>query len=354
MAGAGTATGSAGGGGGGKATARSLTGAQKCAIVCMALADEEGSELLRQLSPEQLEIVLREMATLPVVPEKVVQDVLREYREKVKAPEMTRAEGPEAAQKLLSQAFGADTAKALWARVREQVEENGIARLKTAAPETLLSIVRGEHPQTAALILAHLESKAAFEVLKRMDVTLAGDILYRMARIDRVSPEVLSLVETTLRSKTDLTLATGLAPGGGPAAVAKVLNLSGDDLQPQLLDSIQDRNPELAASVRALMFTFEDLLSVDGKGIQKLLREIDTKEFALALKVASEELKAHIKANMSERAGEALEEEIELLGPVRVKDVEASHARIIEVARRLESDGEIVVQRESGGDDIVV
>jgi len=186
-----------------------------------------------------------------------------------------------------------------------------------------------------------------------MDPELAADVLYRVARMEKISPEMLSLVEAGLSSKADVSLSQEMTLSGGPAAVAKLLNLSGSALEKQLLEGLQQKNPEMANRIQSLMFTFEDLLLLDGKGMQRLLREVDTKELALALKAVSDELKRHIKSNMSERAAAALEEEIELLGPVRVRDVEGAHARIIEAVRALEESGDVLLRSREGNDDII-
>ena len=164
---------------------------------------------------------------------------------------------------------------------------------------------------------------------------------------------MLALVETGLGSKTDLSLSQEMTLSGGPAAVAQLLNRTAGTLEKQLLETISQKNADIATQIKNLMFVFEDLQLLDGKGIQRLLREVDGKELALALKAASPELKQHIRSNMSERAAAALEEEIEMLGPVRVREVEAAHTRIIELMRSLEESGEILVRGRGGNDDII-
>jgi flagellar motor switch protein FliG len=186
-----------------------------------------------------------------------------------------------------------------------------------------------------------------------MDIELAGDVLYRVARMDKISPEMLALVEAGLSSKTDLTLTEEMTLSGGPTAVAKLLNLAPGSLEKQLLEAIGQRSSDIAGEIESLMFVFEDLLLIDGRGIQRVLRDVDTRELALALKAASDELKKHIQSNMSERASAALEEEIEVMGPVRVRDVEAAHTRIIEVVRALEQTGEIMIRKNGSNDDII-
>ena len=231
--------------------------------------------------------------------------------------------------------------------------DTGLKRLRNAQPEVLAGILRGEHPQTIALILAHLDARQSSGVIAGMEPDLAAEVLYRIARMDKISPEMLLVVESGLTNKTDLSLSEEMTLSGGPQAVAKLLNLAGGTLKKQLLEGIETRNTDIADQIKSLMFVFEDLLLVDSRGIQRVLRDIDAKDLALALKAASSELKQHIRSNMSERAGEALEEEIEMLGPVRVKDVESAHARIIETVRGLSDAGEVMISGRGGGDDII-
>ena len=187
-----------------------------------------------------------------------------------------------------------------------------------------------------------------------MDTDLASDVLYRVARMEKVAPDMVAVVEQGLSSKTDLTLSQEMTLSGGPAAVAKVLTLASGSVEKAIIESITQRNHDLAQQITNLMFAFEDLITLDGKSMQRILRDVDSKELALALKAASEELRQHIMKNMSERAAQALQEEMEFLGPVRVKDVEAAQQRIIAAVRTLEEAGEIVLGGRGGDDELIV
>jgi flagellar motor switch protein FliG len=330
-----------------------LTGAQKGAVLCMALGPKGASQILQQLSSDEVEQVSREIASMPAVDPEVVNAVLREFENVSSAVESVARGGVSYAKQILEQALGTSRAKMILDRIQDQVVDTGLKRLKKAAPEVLAGILRGEHPQTIALILAHLDVRQASSVVQAMDPSLAGEVLFRVARMEKISPDMLALVESGLSSKTDLSLSQEMTLSGGPAAVAKLLNLTGGTLEKQLLDTIQQRDGDIATQIKSLMFVFEDLLLIDGKGMQRLLREIDTKELALALKAASDDLKRHFKSNMSERASGALDEEIEMMGPVRLRDVEAAHTRIIERVRALEEAGEILVRSRGGHDDII-
>ena len=331
----------------------SLTGLQKSAILCLALGPDHGPKLMAALSPAEQEAVTREIATLPPIEQDTVQAVMDEFRKAAQAGPSGVRGGDQSARLILEQALGAAKARPVLEHIEQTRPESQLKQLKKAAPELLASVLRDEHPQTIALVLAHLEIEQVCAVVKALDPTLASEVLYRVARLDGVTPESLVLVEQALAGKTDLTLTSRPAASGGAAAVARVLNQTGGELEKKLMEHLSERDPDVAANVKALMFVFEDLLMIDGKGMQRLLREVESKELALSLKGASDDLRAHIRSNMSERAASALEEEMEMLGPVRVKDVQTAQARIIESVRALEESGEIMLSGRGGGDDVI-
>ncbi|MBK7349409.1 MAG: flagellar motor switch protein FliG [Gemmatimonadetes bacterium] len=331
-----------------------LSGAQKAAVLCMSLGTEVASKVMQLLAPEQVEVVSREIAAMPLADTRTVEGVLMEYRQVARAVQSLSEGGLGRAQEILEQSFGPAKARSILERIKEQLTDSGLKKLKKAAPEVLLSVLRGEHPQTLALILAHLETKQAATVIEVMDTDLASDVLYRVARMEKVAPDMVAVVEQGLSSKTDLTLSQEMTLSGGPAAVAKVLTLASGSVEKAIIESITQRNHDLAQQITNLMFAFEDLITLDGKSMQRILRDVDSKELALALKAASEELRQHIMKNMSERAAQALQEEMEFLGPVRVKDVEAAQQRIIAAVRTLEEAGEIVLGGRGGDDELIV
>jgi flagellar motor switch protein FliG len=330
-----------------------MSGAQKGAVLCMALGAERSARVMQLLTSREVEVISREIASLPTVAADRVSTVLNEFQQVSRAVDSISRGGLGYATEILEAALGASKAKVILEKIQEHLVDTGLKRLRNAAPEVLSGILRGEHPQTVALILAHLDLRQSSGVIAGMEPALASEVLYRIARMDKISPEMLLVVESGLSSKTDLSLAEEMTLSGGPQAVAKLLNLTGGSLEKELLEGIEMRNGDIAGQIKALMFVFEDLLLVDARGIQRVLRNVDAKDLALALKAASDDIKKHIRSNMSERAGQALEEEIEMLGPVRVKDVEAAHARIIEIVRSLSDSGEIMIAGRGGGDDII-
>jgi flagellar motor switch protein FliG len=333
---------------------RPLNGPQKAAVLCMSLGTEGAAKIMQLLSPEQVETVSREIASLPTAPTETVESVLREFRDLARAVESIAQGGLALATSILEQSFGPQRAKSIVERIKEQMTDTGLKRLKKAPAEVLMTVLRGEHPQTVSLILAHLDVRQAAAVIEVMEPELAADVLYRVARMEKVSPDMLAVVEAGLSSKTDLSLNQEMTLSGGPAAVAKVLTLASGAVEKVLMEAITQRNHELATQIANLMFAFEDMKTLDGKAMQRILRDIDGKELALALKVASDELKQHILKNMSERAASALTEEMEYMGPVRARDVEGAQSRIIAVVRSLEESGEIILSGRGGDDDIIV
>ena len=335
------------------ARSQPLNGLQKSAILCMALGTEASAKVMQALDPSEMETVSREIAATSVAKPEIVDQVLEEYREVAMAVEHVARGGVEYAKGILEQALGANKAKSILEKIQQQITESGLTRLKKTPPDMLYSLLRGEHPQTISLILAHLDARHAAGLIEAMDAELASEILYRVGRMEKVSPEMLQMVEAGLGADTDLSLSQELTKTGGPAAVAKVLNFAPSSLEKVLLERVSAKNEALASQIKNLMFTFEDLTILDSKAMQRLLRDVDTKELALALKAASEAVKDHVLGNMSERAAQTLKEEIEFMGPVRVRDVEAAHMRIIETLRKLEDAGELVIAGRAADDDII-
>jgi len=331
----------------------SLTGAQKCAVLCLALEPKDGAKILGQLSPEEVEDVSREVAAMEAVPAETVTTVLRDFRNALQmAPRSVRG-GVNEAEALLQHAFGPARTQLVMEKIRQRMAQGKLTQLERMEPEVFAGILSDEHPQTIAVILSHLGVKQASQALQNLPLETAADVLYRIARMDKVSPELITLLDTGIRSKTDLTLSRAMAMPGGPAAVARVLISMRGELDKQLLEQVSARDRDLAGEIESLMFVFEDLMFVDGKGIQQILRDVDSKDLALSMKGASAELRKHLLGNMSQRAAAALEEEMELLGPVRVTEVQTAQRRILDSVRELEQAGEIVVRRQGDSDEFV-
>ncbi|MBK7594328.1 MAG: flagellar motor switch protein FliG [Gemmatimonadetes bacterium] len=331
--------------------AGALTGTQKAAILCLALGAEASARILQQLGPEDVEQLSREIARTGMVPGETVDAVLLEYRDVLRTVEQNAEGGAEYARQMLETALGGARARSVFDRITKEPEEIGLSRFRRASPDVLHSVLRGEHPQTVALVLAHIAPKLASGVLEAMGPEQAGEVLFRIAQMERVSPEVLQMVEDSIGARADLTLSQAMTAAGGPGAAARMLNQLAGGRETVLLDAVGSRDSTVASAIRNLMFVFEDLLLLESRSMQRVLRDVDSKSLALALKAASDDLTKHIFANMSERAAGALREEMELLGPVKVRDVEAAHVTIVTVVRDLQEAGEIQVER---GDDEVI
>jgi flagellar motor switch protein FliG len=330
-----------------------LTGRQKVAVLCMALGPEFAAKIAQQLNPEEMEAISFEIARLENVTGHMADSVLKEWHETIRAADFLAEGGVDYAREILERAFGKDKAGDMLERIETQLADTaGLHRLRKADPQQLGNMLRSEHPQTIALILAHLEPAHTASVLKEIESAVGVEVIYRMARMEKISPEMLQLIERSLANETDLQVSQGMSASGGPKAVASVLNLVVPSLEKDLLERLQERDPELCEQVKNLMFMFEDIIHLDDRSVQRLLREVDTKELALALKAASEELRKRIMGAMSTRAVEALREEIDFLGPVRVRDVETAQTKIVAQVRLLEEAGEIVIS--AGGDDVLL
>ena len=330
-----------------------LTGRQKVAIVCMALGSEYAAAMTKGLAQDEVEQISFEIARLEHVPGKLADSVLLEWLETFRAAESLTEGGVDLAKEILENAFGPIQAGQILRRIQSQIADTaGLHRLRNADPQQLSNMIRGEHPQTVALILAHLNPGHTANVLRHLEPALGTEVIYRMARMEKVSPEMLQLIEKSLGAETDLEMTGGMSASGGPGAVAEVLNQLTPSLEKELMDGLRLKDEGLCDEIKNLMFVFEDLIKLDDRGIQRLLREVDSKELALALKAASEPLKDRIMGAMSQRAVTALKEEIDFLGPVKLRDVETAQGAIVGKVRQLEEAGEVVVS--SGADDLVI
>lgn len=330
-----------------------LTGRQKVAILCMAIGAEHAAKITGNLHPEEAETVALEMAQLDRVPQTTIDAVLSEWLEITLGVDSLTTGGVEFAKDVLEKAFGIAKAQQILKRIQGQLADSDrFGRLRRADPQQLGSTLRGEHPQTIALILAHLDPSHVSAILREFEPELGGEVMFRIARMEKVSPDMIALVERAIGNEADLAFSQGMSTVGGPAAVAAVLNLVSPSLEKEVLEMVAEKDPHLSDQIKNLMFVFEDLISLDDKALQRLLREINIKQLALALKTASSELKQRIMGTMSQRAVTGLKEEIEFLGPVKMRDVEAAQTDIVSKVRALEETGEIVLS--GGTDDVIV
>jgi flagellar motor switch protein FliG len=332
---------------------RPLTGRQKVAVLCMAVGTEFAAKITTGLSTDEAEMISFEIAQLDRISQELMEVVLAEWLESTLGVASLTTGGLEYAREVLEKAYGKTRAEGILRRITNQLADTaGLHRLRKADPQQLATTLRGEHPQTVALVLAHLDAPHTAAILRELPTTFGGEVLYRMARMEKVSPEMLQLIERALSSDADLNFSQGMSSAGGPAAVASVLNLVSGSLEKELLEGVSERDAMLCEQIKNLMFVFEDLVTLDDKSLQRLLREVEAKQLALALKAASDELKGKILGAMSQRAVAALKEEMEFMGPVKMRDVEGAQAAIVTQVRKLEETGEIVLS--AGSDDVLI
>ena len=282
--------------------------------------------------------------------------VVEEFFQMIKAQEYITQGGVGYASKLLEEAMGTSKANDIIRRMEAVQSEaaRGFSLLKRADIQQINNLIANEHPQTISLVLAHLDPKQASAVLAGLNPDVQSDVIYRLANMEKISSDLLDDVENIIKIQIESVYTRELNEVGGTKSVAEILNLSGKITEKQIIEFIQEQNPELAQEIRGLMFTFEDIQKIDDRGIQRLLKEVDTKVLTIALKGSSELIQEKILGNMSTRAGQMVKEEMEFLGPLRVKEVDDSQRQIVEIIRSLEEDGEIVIIGGEGGEEFIV
>lgn len=336
-----------------KTSIEQLSGRQKAAVLLMSLDVEVASKVFKELDMTEVESIAVEITNLKDISPKVIEDVIEEFYQLMSASSYMVEGGIEYAQVILERTYGADRAKDIIEKIRVLTTVRGFSILKKADPQQLANFLSKEHPQTIALILSHLPFEQAAEVLSEFKEDVRSDTILRIASIGKVSPQLVSTVEHVVDQIAEATLSQNLATTGGAQMVANILNKSQNAAAKAMLESIEEQDYNLASEIKRLMFLFEDIIGIDDRGIQRLLRDVDKRDLAMALKVSDEKIQQKIFKNMSERAAVVIREELDFMGPVKLKDVESAQMRIVEVVKQLEDDGEIQVGGR-GKEDIFV
>lgn len=325
-----------------------LDGYEKAAIFLMTIGEESASEIVKSLNVRDVGKLTMHMTRLKSVNKATVDEVLREAREMVSTGDMY-FESEEFVKNVLSKGLGDEGAS----KIMEIASQEGpLDSLRWVDPKTLSNFLLSEHPQTAALIISLLEPVQAAEVMSLMPNEIKSDVSMRIATTEMIPESAIEELKNVLKGQLDISRGRGKRLGGAKK-IAEILNFCERSTEQMVLEKIEELKPEVADSIRKLMFVFDDLVRVDDRGIQMILKETTTEELCLALKTASESLKEKIFKNMSQRAGQILKEEIQAKGPVRISDVEKSQQNIVKVARKLETEGRIVIAGR-GGEEIVV
>lgn len=330
-----------------------LTGIQKAAIMFITLGPDASAPIIKRLPDTEIQRITFEIANMPKIRKDQRDQVLKEFVDLNKAKDYIIEGGFDYAKNLLSKALGAQRAKEIIEQVSEitqQYRPFGIARKADSAQ--LLNVIKGEHPQTIALILCYLQSDKAAQILSGLPEEMQSDVARRVATMSNTSQMVIEEVEEILQKKLSNVIRSDMGTLGGVKPLVDILNNVDRGTEKGILDELDRDQPELAEKIRSSMFVFEDVITLDNASIQRVLREVDTKDLAYALKGSSEEVAGIIYANMSKRAAQTLKEDIEFLGPVRLVDVEKAQQNIVSIIRRLDEANEIVVAR--GGEDAII
>jgi flagellar motor switch protein FliG len=331
-----------------------LPGLTKAAIVLLTVGPEKASTILKRMAPEVVEEVTRELAGLGRVPQALGQQVIEEFYNHTIASRYVAEGGLDYAKQILQNSMDGKSADRMLQQIQTQVQKKPFSFLQRAESENLLTFIQDEHPQTIALIVCHMPHHKASEILVGLPMQKQLEVIKRVANMEQTNPEVIREVERGLESRLANMLVQSMEETGGVEAVAEILNLADRASEKAIMEGLEADDPDLVEQIRRLMFVFEDVLRVNDKGIQAVLKEVENSELALSLKTASEELKQKIFKNMSERAAQLVKEDMEFMGPVRVADVEASQQRVVDIVRRLEEAGEVVIEGRGGESDMMV
>ncbi|RQV98013.1 flagellar motor switch protein FliG [bacterium] len=318
-----------------------LSSLQKAAIVLISVGADASAALYRELDQQEVEDITREMLRLRNVEPDVVHEVIEEFYNMMTAQDYVAVGGIRYAEDILRKALGEEKSVEIIRRIERMIKVKGFNVLKNVDPNQLLAFIQKEHPQTIAFVLSQLQPQQSAAILQDLPPDLQADVVHRYANMERVAPETISSVEKVLESRIDFTQSSSKL--GGVRAAAEILNMIGQSSERTILSKINERSPELATEIKNLMFVFEDIVQLDDRSIQRVLKEVDNKELALALKHVSPDVKARVLKNMSERAADTINEEIEYMGPVRLKEVEGAQQAVVDAIRRLEEQGQVVI-----------
>lgn len=332
---------------------KKIDGKRKAAILMVALGPEKAAQVMKHLDEDVVEQIVVEIAGIGKVSPEERKQVLEEFVSLVKAKEMIAEGGLEYARKVLEKAFGPERARKIIERLMANLQVKPFSFIKNADPIQLVNFLQNEHPQTIAVVLSYLEPALAAQILGALPDNLQVEVLKRVALLERTSPEIVREIEKNLEKRIAGFVSQTYSKVGGIDTAAEIMNNMDRSTEKKIMDRMMQESPELAEEIRRRMFVFEDILKLDDRSVQLVLREVDMRDLALALKGASDELKEKIMKNMSKRAAALLKDEMEYMGPVRLKDVEEAQQKIINVIRRLEEAGEIVIAR-GGGEELIM
>lgn len=335
------------------ASKKGLNGKQKAASFLIFLGPEKSAEIFKHLNEEEIEQITLEIANVRQVPTERMDEIFREFFEMCLASKFIGQGGISYARDVLERAYGQEKTAEIIGRISASLQVRPFDFMRKTEPAQLLNFIQAEHPQTIALILAYLEADKASVILSALPPERQAEVAKRIAIMDTTSPEVIKEVERVLERKLSSIAPQELSTAGGVKSVVEIINRVDRGTEKTIMEALEVQDPELAEEIKKLMFVFEDVVMIDDRSVQRVLREVESQDLALALKGASNEVSQKIFSNMSTRASDMLKEDIEFMGPVRLRDVEEAQQRVVNIIRRLEETGEIVVAR-GGGDEVIV
>src|SRR5690625_2237831 len=332
---------------------KKISGFQKAAILLISLGPDVSANIFKHLSEEEVEKLSLEISSVQKVDSELKEDVIEQFHQISIAQDYISQGGVGYAKTVLEKAFGKQEATNIIQRLTSSLHVRPFDFARKAPPNQLLNYLQGEHPQTIALVLSYLDPEQAGQILSELEEDVQADIARRIATMDSSPPDIISDIERVLEKKISSSLVDDYTQTGGIQAVVEVLNQVDRSTERTILDTLEIQDTELAEEIKKRMFIFDDIVILDNRAIQRVIREVDNEDLMLSLRVASDEVKEVVFNNMSQRMAETFREEMEYMGPVRLRDVEEAQTRIVGVIRRLEEIGEIVIAR-GGGDDIIV
>lgn len=326
-----------------------LSGKKKAAILLISLGQETAANIFKKLKEEELEVITLEIANQKKVTPEQKQLVISEFYQMCKAKEYISEGGLDYARTVLEKAVGLESALSVINKLTSSLQIRPFDCVRNTDPSQLLNLIQNEHPQTIALVLAYLRPEQAAAILSALPNDVQYDVARRIATMDRTSPDIIRDVEKVLERKISSSLGNqDFTIAGGVEAIVELLNRSDRTTERSIIENLESQDPELAEEIRKLMFVFEDITLLDDRSLQMVLREVENKDLSLALKGVPNEVANKVFKNMSKRAADMLREEIEFMGPVRIRDVEEAQQKIVNIIRKLEDSGEIIVSRGKG------
>ena len=334
-------------------SSKKLTAHEKAAVLFIAIGPEYSAKLFQHMDDDEIESITLEIANHKQVPVELKSEIISEFYQMAMARDYISTGGLEYAQKVLEGALGSDRAMDIINRLTTSLQVRPFDFLRKTDPSQLLNFIQNEHPQTIALVMAYLEPDQAAIVMSGLATDVQADVAKRVAMMDRTSPDIIREVERVLERKLSSMMTQDFTTAGGIPAIVEVLNRVDRTTEKTILETLEVDNPELAEEIKRLMFVFEDIVMLDDRSLQMVLREVDTKDLSLAMKATPPEVSDKVYKNMSKRAADMLREEIEYMGPVKIRDVEEAQQKVVNVIRTLEEKGEIVISRGQGDEMIV-